>query len=89
MGNLGDQLRQIGNDVPPKFAEMLYRHLKKELLAADEKEMCPKMAVPQKYSYEAGLLQAAFETYQAGLLQVSFEALNLASSGEGESEGEL
>ncbi|KAJ9603388.1 hypothetical protein H2200_012166 [Cladophialophora chaetospira] len=39
VGDFGDQLSQIGNDVPPKFAETLYRHLKRELQEADEKEL--------------------------------------------------
>ncbi len=72
----GISCSQIGNDVPPKFAETLYRHLKKELLNTDEQELldadehellgtdgkktCPKVAVPQRYSYQAGLLQASF-----------------------------
>ena len=38
MGTYEDQCRQIGNDVPPNFAEILFTHVLKQVEDFDEEE---------------------------------------------------
>lgn len=81
MGTTTDQLSQIGNGVPPKFAETLYRHLKRELQDADEEERRPRAAQSRRYIYEVGVLQTLFEEVE--VLQTVFEDFDLEDGAEG------
>ena len=47
-GGSAEALKQIGNAVPPTFAEKMYRHITMELRAADEAEEKERAASDQE-----------------------------------------